>query len=234
MSDDSRQSFFNRIRVQKDLEKATGNEISRHGRGAELVAKFAALDRGDQDFIYNWADIISESNEELSGQFINWAPFAFDRMDRAGVESWLMQAMDEFDNRGLGAGIESLEKLPQFAESYSRRHSTCDFDQVAQFLQHSRRTGLGGRELTIDCRITQETFTDTEKLFLPETISVHDLLEENFSLYKLTAVHLWAQSWFGTWRYQVVERLMRAPDVEQVVGIFNRARVHPPRCVHSA
>lgn len=219
MSDDSRQSFFNRIRVQKDLEKATGNQISRQGRGAELVAKFAALDRGDQDFIYNWADIISESNEELSGQFINWAPFAFDRMDRAGVESWLMQAMEEFDNRGLGAGIESLEQLPQFAESYSRRHSTCEFDQVAQFLQHFV-TGLGGRELTI--ATNNETFTDTEKLFLPETISVHDLLEENFSLYKLTAVHLWAQSWFGTWRYQVVERLMRSPDVDQVVGIFNR------------
>ncbi len=219
MSDDSRQSFFNRIRVQKDLEKATGSQIARHGRGAELVAKFAALDRTDQDFIYNWADIISESNEELSGQFINWAPFAFDRMDRAGVEAWLMQAMDEFDNRGLGAGIESLEQLPRFAESYSRRHSTCEFDQVAQFLQHFV-TGLGGRELTITTN--NETFTDTEKLFLPETIGVHDLLEENFSLYKLTAVHLWAQSWFGTWRYQVVERLVRSPDVERVVDVFNR------------
>lgn len=219
MSDDSRQSFFNRIRVQKDLEKVTGSQIARHGRGAELVAKFAALDRGDQDFIYNWADIISESNEELSGQFINWAPFAFDRMDRAGVESWLMAAMEEFDNRGLGAGIESLEKLPQFAENYARRHSTCEFDQVAQFLQHFV-TGLGGRELTITTN--NETFTDTEKLFLPETIGVHDLLEENFSLYKLTAVHLWAQSWYGTWRYQVVERLIRSPDVERVVGIFNR------------
>jgi nitric oxide reductase NorD protein len=219
MSDDSRQSFFNRIRVQKDLEKVTGSQIARHGRGAELVAKFAALDRSDQDFIYNWADIISESNEELSGQFINWAPFAFDRMDRAGVESWLMLAMDEFDNRGLGAGIESLEKLPQFAENYARRHSTCEFDQVAQFLQHFV-TGLGGRELTITTN--NETFTDTEKLFLPETISVHDLLEENFSLYKLTAVHLWSQSWYGTWRYQVVERLVRSPDVDRFVGIFNR------------
>jgi nitric oxide reductase NorD protein len=219
MSDDSRQSFFNRIRVQKDLEKATGSQIARHGRGAELVAKFAALDRTDQDFIYNWADIISESNEELSGQFINWAPFAFDRMDRAGVEAWLMQAMDEFDNRGLGAGIESLEQLPRFAENYSRRHSTCEFDQVAQFLQHFV-TGLGGRELTITTN--NETFTDTEKLFLPETIGVHDLLEENFSLYKLIAVHLWAQSWFGTWRYQVVERLVRSPDVERVVDVFNR------------
>jgi len=219
MSDDSRQSFFNRIRVQKDLEKVTGNLIDRHGRGGELVAKFAALDRVKQDFIYHWAEIIGESNDELAAQFVNRAPFAFDRMDQVGVETWLMAAMDEFDNRGLGAGIEVLESLPRFAETYARRHSTCEFDQVAEFLQHFV-TGLGGRELQITT--DNNTYTDTEKLFLPEVINEHDLLEQNFSLYKLTAVHLWAQSWYGTWRYQVVERLMRSPDVETVVAVFNR------------
>ena len=44
MSDDSRQNFLNKIRVQKDLEQATGSLIERHGRGAELISKFAALD----------------------------------------------------------------------------------------------------------------------------------------------------------------------------------------------
>ena len=218
MSDDSRQSFLNKLRVQKDLEKATGNLISRHGRGADLVSKFAALERDQQDFIYHWGDIISESNEELAGQFINRAPYAFDDMDRSGVESWLMAAMDEFDNRGLGAGIEILESLPSFAENYARRHSTCEFDSVAQFLQHFVQ-GLGGRELQITT--SREIYTDTEKLFLPEVINEHDLLEDNFSLFKLTAVHLWAQSWFGTWRYQIVERLIRSPEVDRLLAVFN-------------
>lgn len=219
MSDDSRQSFFNRIRVQKDLEKATGSLIDRRGRGAELVSKFAALDREQQDFIYHWAAIIGESNDELASQFVNRAPFAFDRMDQNGVESWLMLAMDEFDNRGLGAGIETLEKLPEFVETYARRHSSCEFEAVVQFLQHFV-TGLGGRELQITA--DRDVYTDTEKLYLPEVINEHERLEQNFSLYKLTAVHLWAQSWYGTWRYQVVERLARAPGVDNVVDIFNR------------
>ena len=65
MSDDSRQSFFNKIRVQKDLEQITGSVIERHGRGAQLVSKFAALAREDQDFVYHWAGIVGQSNEEL-------------------------------------------------------------------------------------------------------------------------------------------------------------------------
>jgi len=219
MSDESRQSFLNKVRVQKDLEKITGSLIERHGRGAELVSKFAALEREDQDFIYHWAEIIGQSNDELTGHFINCAPPAFDDLDQAGVEAWLMKAMDAFDNRGLGAAIEVLENVPDFVENYASRYSSCPFDAVSQFLQHFVK-GLGGRELQITT--DPETYTDTEKLFLPALVNEHDDLELNFCLYKLTAVHLWAQSWYGTWRYQVVERLLRTPDPDAVAAVFNR------------
>lgn len=219
MSDESRQSFLNKIRVQKDLEKITGSLIERHGRGAELISKFAALEREDQDFIYHWAEIVGQSNEELAGHFVNRAPVAFDDMDRGGVEAWLMAAMDEFDNRGLGASIEVLEKLPEYVDSYRSRHNSCTFDFVAQFLQHFI-TGLGGREMIITT--DPETYTDTDKIFLPEVINEYDERELNFSVYKLIAVHLWSQSWYGTWRYQVVERLLRVPDPAAIGAIFNR------------
>ncbi|MFP6781730.1 MAG: hypothetical protein VCB59_08530, partial [Gammaproteobacteria bacterium] len=219
MSDDSRQNFLNKIRVQKDLEQATGSLIERHGRGAELISKFAALDREDQDFIYRWAEIISESNDELAGHFINRAPSAFAAMDQTGVEAWLIAAMDQFDNQGLGMAIESLENLDEFSAVYASRHSSCLFDSVSTFLQHFVK-GLGGRELMITT--DPDTYTDTEKLFLPDSVNELDELDSNMALYKLTAVHLWAQSWYGTWRYQVVERLIRTPDPEALTAIFNR------------
>ena len=219
MTDESRQNFLNKIRVQKDLEKATGSAINRHGRGADLISKFAALEREDQDFIYRWADIIGESNDELAGHFVSRAPTAFEVMDQAGVEMWLIAAMDQFDNQGLGTAIEALENITQFSNSYALRHSSCTFDSVSQFLQHFV-LGLGGRELLITT--DSETYTDTEKLFLPEAVNEHDVHERNFSLYKLTAVHLWSQSWYGTWRYQVVERLLRAADPVSTTAIFNR------------
>jgi hypothetical protein len=136
MTDESRQNFLNKIRVQKDLEKATGSAINRHGRGADLISKFAALEREDQDFIYRWADIIGESNDELAGHFVSRAPTAFEVMDQAGVEMWLIAAMDQFDNQGLGTAIEALENITQFSNSYALRHSSCTFDSVSQFLQH--------------------------------------------------------------------------------------------------
>jgi nitric oxide reductase NorD protein len=219
MPDESRQNFLNKIRVQKDLEQATGSLIERHGRGAELISKFAALDREDQDFIYRWAEIISESNDELAGHFVNRAPGAFESMDQAGVEAWLIAAMDQFDNQGLGMAIESLENVAEFSSIYASRHSSCQFDSVSTFLQHFVK-GLGGRELMITT--DPDTYTDTEKLFLPENVNELDELESNMALYKLTAVHLWAQSWYGTWRYQVVEQLLRTPDPESLAVIFNR------------
>ena len=219
MSDASRQNYLNKIRVQKDLEKATGSLIERHGRGTELISKFAGLDREDQDFIYHWADIVSQSNDELATQFVNRAPSAFGFMNQNGVEMWLLAAMDAFDKRGLGTAIEALENLTDFVASYARRHSSCTFDSVAQFLQHFIK-GLGGRELQITTGA--ETFTDTEKLFLAERITEHGERLLNFSLYKLTAVHLWAQCWYGTWRYQVVERLLRSPNPDTTTAVFNR------------
>ena len=217
--DESRQSFFNKIRVQKDLEKATGSLIERHGRGEALVSKFAALDREQQDFIYHWAEIIGESNDELVGQFINRAPFAFDDLDQVGVEAWLMSAMGAFDNYGIGAAIDAFERLSEFVEDYARRHTSCPFDAVAQFIQHFV-TGLGGRDLQIAS--DPDTYTDTEKLFLPEHVNDYDDHTQNFCLFKLTAVYLWAQSWYGTWRYQVVERLLRAPQPEVILERFAR------------
>ncbi|MDA0822409.1 MAG: nitric oxide reductase activation protein [Proteobacteria bacterium] len=219
MSDESRQNFLNKIRVQKDLEQATGSVIERHGRGAELVSKFAALDRVDQDFIYHWAGIVSESNEELAGHFVNRAPSAFESMDQAGVEAWLIAAMDQFDNQGLGTAIEALENLQDFSANYALRHTSCLFESVATFLQHFVK-GLGGRELQIAS--DRDTYTDTEKLFLPDSCNEHSEYDLNFSLFKLTAVHLWAQSWYGTWRYQVVERLIRSEDPGAITAVFNR------------
>ncbi|HCU89132.1 MAG TPA: nitric oxide reductase activation protein [Gammaproteobacteria bacterium] len=215
---ESRQSFLNRIRVQKDLERVTGTAIERQGRGAELISEIAALGRENQDFIYHWAEIIGRSNGELAGHFVNRAAAAFEKLDRNGVETWLMAAMEQFDNRGLGAGIDVLEELPQYIEAYRSRHNSCSFDLVAQFLQHFV-TGLGGREMIITT--SSDTYTDTEKIFLPEIVNQFDERDLNFSIFKLTAVHLWAQSWYGTWRYQVVERLSRMPDTAATSAIFN-------------
>lgn len=219
MVDEGKQSFLNRVRVQKDLEKLTGMEFTSNSHGEVFVAEFAGLSHEQQEFVYHWAKVVSRSNDELARQFVGRSVQALTRMDRFGVEQWVVRAMDAFDNRGLGAGIEIIELLDEFVSDYHSQATRCTIDEVTTFLQHYVK-GLGGRELSI--MSDQETYTDTEKIFLPEIINSQGEADDNEAIYKLTAVHLWAQNWFGTWRYQVVERMIRHHDLDAVIPLFNR------------
>lgn len=219
MTDESRQNFLNRVRIRKDLEKFTAGALERHGNIEDLVSRIAGLERPDQDFIYEWSELVARANNELAAHFISKAPAAFRAMDREGVLQWVDQAMTTFDNRGLGFAVDELENVDTFARDYAGRHVRCGFEEASVFLRYFVR-GLGGRDLRIAS--DADTFTDTEALFLPDTFNIFPDAEQNFTLYKLTAAHLWAQTWYGTWRYQVVERLVRHFDCDQVLPVFNR------------
>ncbi len=219
MSDESRQNILNRLRIQKDLEKFTAGALSRHPNLEELIAAIAALERDEQDQIYRSTELVARSNNELAAQFIAKAPAAFYAMGADGVQEWLDGAIQIFDHRGLGFAVDFLEDIDSFAEAYAGRHAQCAFDQASVFLRHFVR-GLGGRELRI--ATDDDTYTDTEGLYLPASFNVFPEAEQNFTLYKLTAVHLWAQTWYGTWRYQVLEKLMRYFDSDKVLPVFNR------------
>lgn len=219
MSDESRQNFLNRLRIQKDLEKFTAGALARLPNLDDLITRIAALERAEQDQVYQGAELVARSNNELAAQFIAKAPAAFDALGADGVSEWLDNAIQTFDHRGLGYAIDALEDIDSFAAAYSSRRAQCAFDQASVFLRHFVR-GLGGRELRI---VTdEETFTDTESLYLPEAVDDFPDPDLNFTLYKLTAVHLWAQTWYGTWRFQVLEKLMRQFDTDRVLPIFNR------------
>ncbi len=219
MSEESRQNFLNRLRIQKDLEKFTGGALARLPNLEDLITRIAALERYEQDQVYQGAELIARSNHELAAQFIAKSPAAFGALGPDGVAEWMDNAIQTFDHRGLGYAIDALEDIDTFAAAYASRRAQCAFDQASVFLRHFVR-GLGGRELRI---VTdEETFTDTESLYLPEAVDEFPDPDQNFTLYKLTAVHLWAQTWYGTWRFQVLEKLIRQFDTDRVLPIFNR------------
>mgnify|MGYP006141831747 FL=1 len=95
----------------------------------------------------------------------------------------------------------------------------CEFSEASNFIRHFVR-GLGGRELQIIS--DKQTFTDTESLYLPAVYAIFPFAKTNFTLYKLTAAHLWAQTWYGTWCYEIVEKLIRHCSTDDVMPVFNR------------
>lgn len=212
-------SFASATAMREQLEKIVGKVLDEPGHGTGLLARFNALKREDQRFIVRWADIISRSHTDLAIQFIGTAPTVLASLDHAGVEAWLMAALQVFDNDDLQGAVAALTNPNDFVSGYIYRHSRCTFDSVGQFLQHFI-IGLGGRELTITKH--HEAYTDTERVFLPDQIKEYSERELNFSLYKLTAVHMWAQTRYGTWRYQALDQLFRVTNSADATDIFNR------------
>ena len=95
--------------------------------------------------------------------------------------------------------------------------SRCNFDGVSGFLQHFV-IGLGGRPLAV--ALHPKTHTDTERIFLPEQIREFVDADANRALYKLTVVHLWAQTRYGTWCQAAVEALSPWTNAPRVMAVF--------------
>lgn len=219
MADAPRQNFFNLIRVQKDLEKIAGEALMRTPRLQEVVAEIAELERDAQDFILHWTEVITLSNHELAAHFLAQAPAAFRALDKAAVEDWVIKAMDAFDNRGLGFAIEVFDRLEPWIEAHTQNLTACALDQVAGFLRHFVRA-LGGRTLVIAS--DPQAYTDTEKIFLPAMLNQLGDRDGNARLMKCTAVYLWAQNRYGTWRYRALEEAIRQLDAALSWPVYQR------------
>lgn len=219
MTVQSRQNLLNRIRIKKDLERLTSDAFTRYTNSEEIVSQIAELPDLQQQFIYKWAELISASNTELGAQFVSLAPQVFAEMSDVNMQKWLDLVLQNFDNHGLGAAITVLENIEGFVEQIKTEEVQCSFVDTSGFLQHFIR-GLGGRDLKISS--DEETFTNTEALFLPEVVDLFPMPKQNFTLYKLTAVHLWAQTWYGTWQHHILEAFKNKYDAPRYVDIFNR------------
>ncbi len=171
--------------------------LSSRRTSEELVRGLLPLARHHQDFALHWTDVIRKSNAEMAWQFVHRAPLALKLMDTQGTRQWLLHAMDVYDKEGLYPGSAAFEKVESFAREFRLSHVTVTLEQVRGVLE-TIVCGLSGRTLKIESG--NRVFTDTETLWLPAAINRFNQREENYRLYKIMAVHLWAQTWFGTFR----------------------------------
>ena len=176
---------------------------------AELLA---GLEPRQRVFIEHWHGIARRSDVEVARLFLRRAPQALQLMDFDGIEAWLLRALEQFDQRGLGWAVDVLNNAEQFAAERERQQNSLVLAEVSDLLARLS-TGLGGRELHIaaaDCG-----YTDTETLYLPERLDKPDR-DQSFALYKTMTVHHWAQTWHGTWRLPVVDGLLTCLEQERV------------------
>ncbi len=206
-----------RVHIPAHLRRAVGGGLSPTVGGKDLAQSLPALDPVARRRVDHWLQVLQRDHPDLQAHFSGRLDRALTLLEIEGVDAWMTAILDGYDKRGLGAAIEVITNLDAFVEEYRARRSGVGLEELEPFLE-SYLTGLGGRAL----RITggERVFTDTESIYLPTFLNVFDTRSDNETLYKLIAVYHWAQNYYGSWRQDVLERLLQLPDLPAALPVF--------------
>ena len=204
--------------LERRLDEFLDPVLSIRRSAAPLAQALSAGPRAQQDFALHWVEVIAKTNPEMAYQFAAHAPTAFARMALADVEGWIVAAMDTYDKLGMYPAIAVLKDVERFAAAAAEKTRGVAFEEVAGILKLFVR-GLAGRALKLEA--ADEVYTDTTTLFLPRRLSLLPTREGNFKLYKCMVAHLWAQTWFGTFRMSLREGARRFADPAKAVRQFH-------------
>ena len=165
----------------------------------QVIERLTEFDIETQDALLVLIGQAAATSQGLAYQLGERLIKALDIMEIETIELWLNHAIDVFDSKGLYGSIAKLDELESFAKHAEDKLTGIGFEDVCIVLEHFIQ-GLSGRRLKLD--IDNHSYTDTETLYLPSMQNYFTAKEDNFSLYKCTAVHLWAQTWYGTWHIE--------------------------------
>ncbi|MHB1141503.1 MAG: nitric oxide reductase activation protein NorD [Sulfuricaulis sp.] len=204
-------------------DEARDPVLSSRRTAAPLAQALVELERAQQDFVLRWVDIIIKTNAEMAYQFAARAPEAFRLMPLPAIETWIIQAMDVYDKQGLYPGCSAFGQLQAFAAEAAEAAHSMALEEIQHVLELFVQ-GLAGRPLKVEA--AADTYTDTATLFLPARLHRFAGRHDNFRLYKAMAAHLWAQTWYGTWRLArgtpaLTETLAACGDAEKATRLFH-------------
>jgi nitric oxide reductase NorD protein len=200
------------------LEERLDAHMVSLGAAEEPARALAEYPRDKQDFVLRWASVVARTSSGMAFNFVSHVCSALRLMDEAGVEAWLLNCMDVYDTRGLHPAVAAFKDVENFARDHKARSTGLILDDVANVLEAFVH-GLHGRRLKIEAG--EQVYTDTEILYVPDTISRFEQREQNFQLFKAIVVHQWAQAWYGTWRIDVAQALGRFDDYHRALACFH-------------
>ena len=209
--------------LEARLDEALDAVLSSRRTAAPLAKALAELERAQQDFVLRWVDIITKTNSEMAYQFAARAPEAFRLMSAPTIEAWIIHAMDVYDKQGLYPGCSAFSQLQDFATETAEAAHSMALEEIQHVLELFVQ-GLAGRPLKVEA--AADTYTDTATLFLPARLHRFAERQDNFRLYKVIAAHLWAQTWYGTYRLApgappLTETLVAFRDPEKTLRLFH-------------
>ncbi len=202
------------LELEERLAEILWSELSSLSGVSKALAE---LKREQQDFALNWVKALEGTHSACAFHFANHVSTALAVLERVDVEAWVLHAMDVYDHSGLHAAVEVFRKVDVFREQRRVRQVGVEFQEASLLLERFI-TGLSGRRLKLET--ADECYTDTETLYLPAITSLFHNRDDNFRLLKSTAVYLWAQMRFGTWRRDAIESLVASTQASTTLRRF--------------
>ncbi len=204
--------------IEEQLDQYFDFILSSRRTAAEPAKRLAKLNRAQLQKAFAWIKVISSTNAELAFQLANQIPHAMQAMDDVGIEAWILKTMDIYDISGLHLAIAHLKNIDIFSREHQSLLTGLSFEDISGVLSNFV-SGLNGRQLKV--QTGEQTYTDTDCIYLPKLICHFSTEQQNFDLYKSMAVYLWAQTWYGTWRSNVFEQLNNFPNCNKAAAIFH-------------
>jgi nitric oxide reductase NorD protein len=212
------ESRFSLAELEERLDEILCAALSSRRSAAAIAAGIAPLTRAQQEFVLAWAQVAAQNVAELGYQFTAQAPQALALFGQPGTEKWLLNALDAYDKEGLYPACVALKDLAGFKRRADAAGEGVALAEVARVLALFLR-GLAGRRLRLEP--SDDTWTDTETIFLPGRIAAYPARGENFRLYKAIAVHHWAQARYGSFNLGLAPVLADYAVRERALAWFN-------------
>lgn len=205
-------------RLEEQLDEALDPVLSSRRTARTLALALAPLGRELQDFVLHWVGVIARTSGELAYQFAAIAPDVMRKVEPAAAEALIIHAMDTFDREGLYRGSAVLKDIDSFVAASRHQAHAVAFEDARNVLELFI-CGLAGRRLKLE--IAGEAYTDTETIHLPARIFEHASGAGNFLAYKALATHLWAQTRYGTFNVDVVDKLASYTDPARALALYH-------------
>ena len=191
---------FTAEQLQEIFNDFLGLVLSTHQTLVTPAQALARCSRQQQDWVLAWLKILVRDNSEVAYQFVQYAPQALALLEANILEEWIAEALEIYEHQDLTATLAHLQAVATYTQTYQRRQHSLPLTEIQGVLEKFV-LGLAGRPLKLAG--SEITYTDTETLFLPLALDRFIERHNNFFLYKAMLVHLWAQTWFGTWRHRL-------------------------------
>jgi nitric oxide reductase NorD protein len=196
---------------------------------SDPARSLASLGRDEQDYLLDLVRRAAATNIEIGYRLARQGAEVIAAMERQTLEAWVHHAMDCYDRSGLRPALEVIDDVDSYVRGGRVRASGAVLEEITSVIEPFLH-GLSGRRLKLE--EGEQAYTDSEVIFLPAVLTQLASSEANFRLYKATAVHLWAQTRFGTFRIDIERELARAADAEMALVCFHALeRIRLDACI---